>query len=340
MKPQSPPQARASWKTSFSWKDALRILLALVLIGIVFSKTSLQQIQSLAREVSWTWLALSLLFYCAMTGLKSVQYWVLLGRRIPYSEVLRIVVIQNGLSNLIATPAGIASYLTLFRVEQNVRLSRSGIVFVITKVGDVLSMAAFLLVSAALVWERVDVLQEGVIVLLAVILAAFAFFLAVIFLRQKFVAHMDRLLQWTRLQRFAWVRGGMDSLRSLADHELKTVLQTLLTSAALAFVYMSLTMAYSYTRVQAFHIPIDFWPIIFITVMIQLVSLIPVQAFGGLGVIEFTADYLYSLFNIVQVDIPAILIGMRVVYYLFNLVTLLYLPLDALLRRTVWRRSS
>lgn len=333
------PEPRPSRLPSFGWKEALRILLALILIGLVFSKTSLAEIKALASEVSLSWLGLSLFFYCSMTCLKSVQYWVLLGRRLPYADVLRIVVIQNGLSNLVATSAGIATYLTLFRVEQNVRLSRSGVVFLITKLGDVCSMGLFLLVSASMVWGRIDVLQEVVIFLLLVIGALLILFLAALFLRQNFVQFVERTLRWTRLNRFAWVRGGLNTAQSLADNDLKAILQTLLTSLGLALAYMTLTMAYSYTRVQAFHIPIDFWPILFITAMIQLVSLIPVQAFGGLGVIEFTSDYLYGVFGVAQ-DIPAILIGMRVVYYLFNLAVLLYLPFDALLRRIAGRRAS
>ena len=98
------------------------------------------------------------------------------------------------------------------------------------------------------------------------------------------------------------------------------------------FLYMLATMAYGYTRVQTFQIPIAFWGIIFIASMMQFVSVIPFQVFGGLGVTEVSLVYLYSLFGLVD-EIPAILVGLRVLFYIFNLILLAYVPLDSFLSR-------
>ena len=44
-----------------------------------------------------------------VTALKALQYYVLLGRRVRYLDVLNVVVVQNSVSNFVATGAGIAS---------------------------------------------------------------------------------------------------------------------------------------------------------------------------------------------------------------------------------------
>jgi len=249
-------------------------------------------------------------------------------------------VIQNGLSNLVATSAGIASYLTLFRVEQNVRISRSGIVFIISKASDLFTTGLILLVSAWLVWDRVGPLHQVVTLLLGIIFVGLCVFWAAIFLRQKFMVQLQRLVNWMRLGHVKLIRTGLDVLQSIADQEHAAIMRTLISGLVISTVYMTVTMAYSYCRVQAFRVPLDFWAVIFIACLIQLVSLIPIQAFGGLGVVEITSVYLYDMFNVVQVDMAAILIGMRVVFYLFNLVILLYLPLEALYRRITGKTPS
>lgn len=340
--PSSPPAApvepppRSS--SSSAWKNLLKILLALLLTGAVLSRTDVQQIIAISRSASWIWLAASLLLFCLMTALKGMQYWVLLGGRVSYRQTARVVVIQNAITNLIATTAGIASYLTLLRLEQNVKLRHSGIAFIITKAGDLFSLILFLLLSAWLVWDRVGALQQLVIFLAAGSFLAFGLFWITVFFRQKFVTQIEGLFHWLRLDRVAFVTRGVEVMRSLAEQDYKTVVRTLLSGLALSLFYTIIAMVYAYCRIQAFHVPLGIWEIVFITSLLQLVSLIPIQVFGGLGVIEFASVYLYELFGVTQIDVPATLISLRVVFYLFNLIVVLYLPLEALFDRFArWR---
>jgi len=113
--------------------------------------------------------------YFTLTLLKSLQYYFLIGRRVDYPQVLNIVVVQNAISNFIATGAGIASYLALFRVEQGVKLSRAALAFVLAKVGDLISIWLFLLVTSILVWQQVDAFHQLIIICLAQSAAQFWF---------------------------------------------------------------------------------------------------------------------------------------------------------------------
>ncbi len=312
------------------WKEILKTILALALIGFVITRTNFQQIVSLKDYISWPWLWLALGLYCLMTVFKGLQYWLLLNAKIPYWQVLKIVVIQNALTNLVGTSVGIASYLTMFRLEQNVKLSRSGIIFIITKAGDVLAMGFFLFVSAWMTWGRVGPLHQVVVILLVCIAAGLAVFWTAAILRQEFILQIQRFLRWLRLDRIALVENGLNALRSLAEQEHRTVMRALEAGLALSLGYMTITMIYFFARIQIFQIPIDFWPVIFIAAAMQLISLVPIQIFGGLGVTEFSSIYLFDLFGVTQVDIPAILIGLRVLFYLFNLAVLTFIPLETL----------
>ncbi|SRR5581483_5348682 len=315
------------------WKDVLKITLAFLLIGIVFSRTNIQNIIAVWDIISWPWLLVSVAVFFAMTVVKAVQYWALFDSRVPYLQVLRVATFQNALTNLVSNAAGIASYLTMFRVEQNVKLKHSGAIFIITKAGDLFSMAFFLLLSAWLVWARTNILHQLVLLVLGVVFLALLVFWTAVFFRQKFILQLHRITHWMRLDRASIIERGLNMLQSVAEQEQRTVVRMFLLGLTLSMSYMTLTMAYSYSRIQTFHIPLDLWAIVFVASLMQFVSIIPIQILGGLGINEVTLLYLYGLFGITQVDLPAILVGLRVLFYLFNLALLLYMPIDTFVSR-------
>jgi uncharacterized membrane protein YbhN (UPF0104 family) len=321
-------------------RDLLKIVLALALIVFVVSKTNLQNLIVLKDSLSWQWLWISLMLYSLVTLAKGVQYWALLGVQVPFRETLKIVIIQNAMTNFVTNTAGIASYMTLFKLEQNVKLRRSGLVFILTKAGDLLAMVFFLALSSLQVWVRIPLLQETVVVLLLVAGAGLLIFWAAVFMRQRFVIQFRKVLHSLRLDRLGIVQRLIDMLDALAAQEHKTIVSALLRGTVLSFLYMTLTMAYSYARFQIFPVPADLWVILFITSVMQFISIIPIQIFGGLGVSELTLVYLFSLFGVTQVDIPAIVVALRVLFYLFNLAVLAYLPLDALLNKLKYMESK
>ncbi len=321
-------------------KDLFKIVLALALIVFVVSKTNLQNLILLKDSLSWQWLWVSLMLYCLVTLAKGVQYWALLGVQVSFRETLKIVIIQNAMTNFVTNTAGIASYMTLFKLEQNVNLRRSGLVFILTKAGDMLAMVFFLALSSLQVWARIPLLQEMVIILLLTAGAGLLIFWAAVFMRQRFVIQFRKLLHSLRLNPLGVVQRVLDMLDAIVAQEHKTIVSALLKGTALSFLYMTLTMAYSYSRFQIFPVPADLWVILFITSIMQFISIIPIQIFGGLGVSELTLVYLFSLFGVTQVDIPAIVVALRALFYLFNLAVLVYLPVDALLNKMKYRESK
>ena len=83
--------------------------------------------------------------------------------------LLSIVVIQNAITNFIATGAGIASYLTMFTVDEGVRLRRAAATFMIAKIGDLIVVWSLLLISSIFVWGQILSLGIPTLVILTVI---------------------------------------------------------------------------------------------------------------------------------------------------------------------------
>jgi len=315
---------------TLSFWNIAKVILALLLVWFVLSKTDLTQLFTLREQISLPWLAVVILLYFTLTLLKAFQYYFLIGRSVGYLQVLNIVVVQNAVSNFIATGAGIASYLALFRVEQGVEFSRAALAFVLAKVGDLISIGLFMLIASWFVWTRVSALHSLIFVLLALIGALIVTFFAAIFLRQRFVSMARNFVNWIRLSRFGVVNKSLDIIQSLAEQEHDFILRVVGMDILFSLTYMTVTMAWIYAGLQTFSFDIGILLVVFVNVFMQLVSYLPIQVFGGLGVNETTMMYVYGFFSLPQAELAAVLIANRILFYLTNLLVLLYLPLYAL----------
>lgn len=306
--------------------NALKILLALVLAGFVISKTDFKELFSLRERIAPAWLVTVFLLYIFLTILKALQYYFLIGRRVGYDQVLHVVIIQNAVSNFIATGAGIASYLTLFRVEHGLKISRAALAFILAKIGDFISIWLLLFTASLFIWPQIGMFHLVVeIILTAVGVAILGFFTAVI-LRHKFISTLRVVLIWLKLIRIGLVSKGLDTLQLLAEQEQSYIFRVIGLGTMFSMFYMVVTMAWLYASLRAFSFQIELMLTVFVNTLIQLVSYLPIQVFGGLGVNETTMLYLYGSFGFSQTELAAVLIAARLLFYATNLFVLLYLP--------------
>ena len=306
----------------------VKIALTLILVGFILSKTDPQQLALLSGQIVWFWLGLRFTFFCLMIVSKAFQYWILLDREIPYSRMLGIVVLQNALSNFVANSAGIASYLTMLNVEAGVKLRRAGGAFIVTKAGDLFAMWLVLLLSSFFVWHEIEAVHGLIVLLAGAVFLGLIVFLVTVLLRQRFVSTLRRAASGFGIDHLGLVNRALDTLQALARQEMGTVFTLFFRGSGLSLLYMCITLSLYYSSMRVFSIPIGFWPVIFVAAILQLLSIVPVQVLGGLGVTEVTSMYLYELFGIPQGEIAAPLLGLRMIYYLMNLATLLYLPVE------------
>jgi len=312
------------------WNIA-KFILAVLLVFFVISKTNIAQIKTITANIAWGWFLLHFFSFVAMTLLKAYQYHLLIGKKTKYKEVLRIVIWQNAISNFISNSAGVASYMAMLKAEQNVKLTRSGVVFLITKFGDLLAISLYLAVSAALVWNQIPLLRWITILLVLGMLLGLAVFLVTVLWRDRFVAAVADILTSLKLNRFSLVSRGIEVLRSLAQEKQAIIFNMLQIGVLMSFIYMTVTMVYTYTSVRMFNVQLGVWPLVYVAALMQLVSFVPVQVLGGLGVTELTSVYLYSFFGLDQSKMSAVMLGWRATFYLMNAFLLIYLPISAFL---------
>jgi uncharacterized membrane protein YbhN (UPF0104 family) len=306
--------------------NVLRIILALGLVIYVLSKFELSTLGLALRNASIFWLIFSGVLYFLLTLLKALQYYVFMSGKLTYPQVLNLIIWQNAVSNFFLAGAGIATYLTMTRLEHEVKISRSVTIFILTKLGDLIAIWLALLLASRLVWSEIGVLQTPVILLLAGIGSAILLFFLTILFRQRFVSLLSKILSVLRISGIHLIENGMIYLRSLASMEQNKILSTFGLLLLYSCLYLAVTISCTYTNLAIFHLRLDIFAVMFVAVLIQLVSYFPISVFGGLGITESSALYFWSFFQIPQDVLALALIGIRVVFYLFNLIPLIYLP--------------
>jgi hypothetical protein len=314
--------------TSSLW-NLLKIILAFGLLLYVLSTFELSSFGATLRNASVFWLIVSGALYLLLTLLKALQYSVLMRGKLTYPQVLNVTIWQNAVSNFFLAGAGIAAYVTMTRLEHEVKVSRSMTIFLLTKMGDLIAIWAALFAASYLVWPEIGSLQTPVVILMIGIGSAILLFFLAILLRQRFVSMFTRSLEWFNVSNLKFIESGMKYLQSLASMEQSKVLSTLAILVLYSFLYLAVTVVCSYTNLRIFHLQPDVSAILFVSVLIQLISYFPVSVFGGLGINETSSLYFWSFFDLPQGLLAPALIGIRVVFYLFNLLPLIYLPVYA-----------
>ncbi len=316
-------------RISLAW-NAIKILFSIVLVGYFLSWVKLSDVLSVWERIRFPYIYATAALYVLLTLFKAYKYQVLLQQKTNYLRVLNIVIVQNSLSNFLTNSAGVASYLALLRFEENVKIRQSGLVFVIIKIGDLFSVWLASILCSWLVWERISVLQNVILVSLIAIGLGFVVFFLALFWRRGFISLANRILTAFHLTRYTFFQNVVNALTAFSEMRQDLVFGIVFKAFGLSILYYLVTLLWMLVSMRAFQLPADSLSILFVSGILQLFSMIPVTVFGGIGITEVTSLYLYSLFGVPQGDLSIVLVGWRIFYYITNLLIVLYLPIYAL----------
>lgn len=307
--------------------NALKILVAVVLVWYVFSQTNLNEFLSLRERIVIPYLIATILLYSILTILKAFKYQILLQQNTQYLRVLNVVVLQNAISNFFANSVGIASYMAMLKVEENVKIGKSGLVFLIIKIGDLFAVWLVMLVFGVLYWDQISVVRQAFVLAEVLIGIGLAFFFGVLFFRSFFVNSFSKWMERLGLTRFSLIRQVIQAIQAFAEMEHKAMMRIVSIAFGLSLFYYFFTLGWQVVSMYTFGLHVQVWVIIFVSGILQLFSMLPINIFGGIGITEATAFYLYPLFGANQDELSLILLGWRILYYLTNLIVLIYLPI-------------
>jgi uncharacterized membrane protein YbhN (UPF0104 family) len=316
-------------RISLAW-NAIKIIFSVILVGYFLSWVKLSDVLSVWERIQFPYICATVVLYVILTLFKTYKYQVLLQQKTNYLRMLNIVIVQNSLSNFLTNSAGIASYLTLLRFEENVKVRQSGLVFIIIKIGDLFSVWLASIICSWLVWERISPLRNAILVSLIAIGLGFVIFFLALFWRRGFLSLANRIMIALHLTRYTFFQNIVNALTAFSEMHQDLVFGIVRKAFGLSILYYLVTLLWMLVSMRAFQLPADNLSILFVSGILQLFSMIPVAVFGGIGITEVTSLYLYSLFGVPQGDLSIVLVGWRIFYYFTNLLLVLYLPIYAL----------
>lgn len=316
---------KASPERKKKWINALKIALALTLITVLVLNTSWSQVREVFREISPTWLLIATLVFIVMNMTKAWQYYLLVQDKLPYVSVMNVIMFQQVVTGMLAASAGIVSSFAMFAVEHGLKPSRVLGTFLLVKVGDLIPVWLCLLVTGWLLWDTIAVLQPILVLSLLGMTAGLGVFFAALLLRQRFIALLRTAFSRLRLDRISFVVRATNSLEALAASDNEFLVTATRRAVVGAFAYLLITLFGLYALTRAFNFDIGIVSLLFVHGAQQLVSYVPIQVLGGLGVTDTSAVYLFSLFGYATAQLIPMLLGWRIFAYMINGLLILYL---------------
>jgi uncharacterized membrane protein YbhN (UPF0104 family) len=309
--------------------QTLKIGLAIGLVGYVLAQTSLSDLTRIWGRVRIPWLLASATTFLLIIWAMARRYWTLIDKKITLRQTLGLVVVQTVVGNLFASSAGAVSYVALLRSKHQIQISQGVASIIMSKFGDLLALLVALGLSSWAVWADIPGLRWMVGGVLLAIAGVVLTFVLVLLFRQPVLSLLKRLLRLVRLDRLAFVTRTLAQLDTLVEQDARRMRVLVGEFVGYSGLIMLLSFVFGYCNMQMFGLQIGLWAVLFISSLTQLISIIPIQVFGGLGIFEITTVYLYNLFRIDQQSIMPVVVSSRIYLYLLNVLLIIFWLLSA-----------
>ncbi len=301
----------------------LKIALAIFLMGFILSQTSLDELFALLQRVSVFWFVASFFVYGGLALALARRYWILIGKEVAFSQFIRLVILQIVIGNFVATSVGILSYIGMLRGEHQVQMPQSVRSLILARVGDSMMLSFALALSSWVVWSQIVAVHGLLLFLLMGLGCALVAFLLVFIFQRHLATAVSSYLETSPINRTAAASWILKKLTVLSGQDSPTLCIFPMPVFYYSILILILMLAYYYCNIQALGAPIGIWPIVLIVSLTQLMALLPIQVFGGLGVFDITSMYLFNLFGMTPPESVAVTIGIRAILYTVNLLLLL-----------------
>jgi uncharacterized protein (TIRG00374 family) len=317
--------AQGNWRSRLF--DLFKIALAILLVIVILTNIQLSDLIAVWEQISLPWLFVNILIYFIAVFIIAYRYWILIARVIDFSKTMNAVIVQIVIGNLVSTGVGAVSYVSILRGRYQIRVSSGVVSILLARFCDLVAVAVGLAISSWVLWPQITVLHWLVGFIISVILGVIIFVTLIFVLRQRLIRLIDNGLSLFHLDRIGLVRRVMDSLTVWAAQdrtEIRPFIVPVVISTLLLYVAMYL---YAYSGLRMFAVPVGTWSVVFVFSLLQMLTIVPIQVFGGLGLQDVTNIYLYELLGLSQAQIAPAIIMSRVFFYLANLLLLVYLSL-------------
>src|SRR5262245_49109359 len=198
----------------------LKLVTAFALIAAVASEVNLESMVLLWQRISLPWFLLSILAFYAVLWSMARRYWILIGRKIEFHELLKVVVYQNIMGNLFTTAAGAAWYVGILSKKHKIQVTNGLLSLFLARFGDLLTLLLTLSLATLVIWQQIPTLHVMVTVVIFLLMAVALLSLLMLVLRRQLVEIAGRILDKFHLYEKAVVPRIFAALTAFSNQEI------------------------------------------------------------------------------------------------------------------------
>ncbi|GAB4154289.1 MAG: hypothetical protein Fur005_06060 [Roseiflexaceae bacterium] len=307
----------------------LKILVAAILIGSIIMRTDLRELQSTWNAMQIGWLIPGALCFYITVLIQAARTWELVDRQIPFRRSLLLTLVQTVVGNLLATSAGIASFLAMMRFQDQLRFRVAISSVMLARVGDLIALFIILSIGVISLWSKLGPLQ-GAAMATCVGIAVLLLILFLLFYgRSLYLESIDRLANWQALPGViaTILRQLTATIRQMTPDMVQTRVVML---SGYSILNVVVGLGYTFCSMQMFRVDLNLVQVCLFNGLTQLIYFIPIHVFGGLGTYEVVSIPILNQFLANSAQIVPYLIGARLLMYVLNL---LIVPVLVVIRR-------
>lgn len=298
-------------------KTVIQLIIVLAITLILLSQINLYDIVSTLKGISPILFFYCFLFYIAAYIFRVLRINHFLDKPIPANELFPIIIIQGLSKNFLPGPIGEGAYLYLIKRLHNVSIGNGLSSLVLVRTLDLLAILLLFILSVVKIGNITGAVKSTGIIAGTITILLLAILLSLIIFKKRALHLFAFVLKSTGLIKYKKIRYMLDEsekvISGLAMIKLYNV--AVKTFVLSIFIWVAIYIS-TYFIAKMVYIPLTFWQIFFICSVLQLVGILPIHFFGGLGTTEISWTFLLMIFGIPKEQAITAAFSAHIIFYI------------------------
>ena len=268
-------------------KILIGIILSIVLIVILLSQISINDIINTLRKISPLYFVIGFILYTISYLFRTMRLKLLIKTNIKFKDMLSIVAIHNMVNNILPARTGEFSFIYLLKTKKNISVAESFAALIIARIFDIIAISLLFIVSVVIIGDLPKLISNVLIVLTVFLIILIILFILSVIQGEKVIRGIERIfkamrINKTRIGNFFLTKGNeiLRNFRVICSK--KIVIYCFLYSLCVWIFAYSIT----YLLFQEMNITISIWKIIIGSSFLIFTTILPIHSVGGFGTVE------------------------------------------------------
>lgn len=296
------------------------IIIAIVILGYLFYKSDIRILPNIIKQISLKGILLAFCVYFLSIISKTVRFYILLDKKIEFSDMFGITCIHNMFNNILPARTGELSYIFFIRKYKNITLGKNIFSLFIARFFDILVILLFFLFAIIFIKnlpDKMDTIVPYVSVIFAICLLIFISILLFNSAYMKFVDFISKMWIFRKSKLIKPVIKNIKEILSnfsLLKKENFFIKIILLTILVWLFQYL-----FYFFLINDLGVSLSFEEIVIGLIFLIAITVLPIQGIIGFGTTEAAITSALMLFGIPYNEAFAVSLLTHVINIIFFL---------------------